>query len=169
MSEYSWPNDGTNGLAADVNTALLEADLLGLYGRFGIRVAAYWTTLVHTTTKLPIYNAMALLRNYDGAGGRVGSISVGAASSHSGIDAFGASASASAPTTVWLLLTNLTANDATGLSVAVQHFTPSGTAKVYRMVNGAAPAADTAVTVTAGKVTGFTLAKGSAALLVFGK
>ncbi|HZL20468.1 MAG TPA: glycoside hydrolase family 44 protein [Polyangia bacterium] len=69
VSEYTVPNDGGNGSTPDPTTGTQEADVLGMYGRLGYQVASYWTTLVHGSTHLPIYSAMAMYRNYDGNGG----------------------------------------------------------------------------------------------------
>jgi hypothetical protein len=175
VSEYNWPNDGTSGGAPDPNSGVLQADLLGLFGRFGIRLAAYWTSLECTPpkcaqpTKLPVFNATAMYRNYDGKGGRFGSVSVGAASPIAGVDVFAATDSASAPTKLWVMLVNLSGNDQSNLSITLQGFSAGGTASVYRMVNGGAPTADGTVGVNNDVVSGVALAKGSVALLAFTK
>ncbi len=172
VSEYNWGNDGTNGSAPDTTTGTLEADLLGMFGRFGVRLASYWTTLVSKSTHLPVYNAMAMYRNYDGQGGRFGSVSVGAASSNSGVHAFAATDSATAPTKLWVMLVNVSGKDQSGLSVAVQNFGSAGsagsTAKVFQMTNGGAPAAGASVPVTGGAVSGLSLPSGAVTLLVLG-
>lgn len=67
------------------------------------------------------------------------------------------------------MLVNASGTAQSGLSITVNNFTPSGSAQVYRMNGGGAPAADTAVTVTNGAVTGFSLAANSVALLVLTK
>jgi hypothetical protein len=168
VSEYNWDNDGTDGSTPDTTTATLEADLLGMYGRFGVRLASYWTTLVYNTTHLPIYNAMAMYRNYDGQGGKFGSISVGAASSNSGVHAYAASDSASSPTKLWVMLVNVSGQAQSGLSVSIQNFTPSS-AKVFQTTNGAAPAAAADATLSGGTVTGVSLPAGGVKLLVLAR
>jgi hypothetical protein len=169
VSEYNLPNDGSNGNTPDPSTAAQEADILGMYGRLGYRVAAYWTSLVHGTTHLPVYNAMAMFRNYDGMGGRFGSTSIGAASTNAGVNAYASSDSATSPTKVWIMLVNVSGADETDLSIDVQNFTPGGPALVFRSVAGAAPAADTAVMATNGTISGFSLTSNSVALLVLSK
>jgi hypothetical protein len=169
VSEYTVPNDGTDGSTPDATTGPQEADILGMYGRLGYQVASYWTTLVHNTTHLPIYNAMAMYRNYDGNGGRFGAFSIGAASPNASVNVYAASDSPTAPTKVWVMLVNISGAAQSGLSITLKNFTPSGAAQVYRMVGGAAPTADTAVTPTNGTITGFSLAAGSVALLVMSK
>jgi hypothetical protein len=67
------------------------------------------------------------------------------------------------------MLVNVSGTAQSGLSVTLKNFTPAGSALVYRMVGGGAPAADTAVALTNGAVTGFFLAANSVALLVMSK
>jgi hypothetical protein len=169
VSEYTVSKDGTDGSTPDATTGTQEADILGMYGRLGYQVASYWTTLVSGSTHLPIYNAMAMYRNYDGKGGRFGGVSIGAASPNKGVNVYAASDSATAPTKVWVMLVNVSGAAQSGLSITLDNFTPSGSAQVYRMTAGAAPAADTAVTPTNGSITGFSLAANSVALLVMSK
>jgi hypothetical protein len=169
VSEYNWPNDGTGGAAADPTTGTLQADLLGMFGRFGIRLAAYWTTLVYKTTHLPVYNAMAMYRNYDGQGARFGDYSIGAASSNSGVHAFASSDSPTSPSTLWVMLVNVSGQAQNSMSVAVQNFAPGATAKVFQMTNGGAPTAGPNATVSSGTVSGLSLPSGSVTLLVIGK
>jgi hypothetical protein len=169
VSEYNVPNDGTNGNAPDATSGTQLADILGMYGRLGYQLAAYWVTLVNGSTHLPVWNAMAIYRNYDGKGGRFGAISIGAASPNKGVNVYAASDSPTAPTKVWVMLVNVSGAAQSGLSITVNNFTPSGSAQVYRMAAGAAPAADTAVTLTNGAVTGFSLPANSVALLVMSR
>jgi hypothetical protein len=172
VSEYNWPNDGTDGKAPDATTGLLEADLLGMYGRLGIRLAAYWTTLECTppncskATRLPVYNGMAMYRDYDGAGGHFGAYSIGAASPTAGVHAYAATDSPTSPTKLWVMLVNASGVDQSNLSIALEHFTPGATAKVYRMKGGAAPSADVDAAVGNGTISGVSLPNGSVALYV---
>ena len=140
-----------------------------MYGRLGYQVASYWTTLVHGSTHLPVYNAMAMYRNYDGNGGRFGAFSIGAASPNDGVNVYAASDSPTAPTKVWVMLVNVSGASQTGLSITLKNFTPTGSAQVYRMIGGGAPAPDTSVAMTNGTITGFSLAANAVALLVMSK
>jgi hypothetical protein len=169
VSEYTVPKDGGDGSTPDASTGAQEADVLGMYGRLGYQVASYWTTLVHGSTHLPIYNAMAMYRSYDGNGARFGAFSIGAASPNAGVNAYAASDSPTAPTKVWVMLVNIGGSAQPGLSVTLKNFTPTGSALVYRMVGGGAPAPDTAVALTNGTLSGFSLAANSVALLVMSK
>jgi hypothetical protein len=169
VSEYNVPNDGGDGNTPDPTSGAQEADLLGMYGRLGYQVASYFLTLVHGSTHLPLYNAMAMYRNYDGNGGRFGAFSIGAASPNSGVNAYAASDSPTNPTKIWIMLVNVSGTTQSGLSITLKNFTPAGSAQVYRMTAGGAPAPDTAVALTSGSVAGFSLASNSAALLVLSK
>ncbi len=166
VSEYNVANDGTNGNAPDPSTGAQEADILGMYGRLGFEVASYWTTLVHDQTHLPVYNAMAMYRNYDGEGGQFGAYSIGAASPNAGVNVYASSDSPTNPTKVWVMLVNVSGAAQNNLSITLENFTPTGQAQVFTMVGGAAPAAGTAVTISNGSVTGFSLSSNSVALLV---
>ncbi len=169
VSEYTVPKDGGDGSTPDATTGTQEADILGMYGRLGYQVASYWTTLVHGSTHLPIYNAMAMYRSYDGNGARFGAFSIGAASPNAGVNVYAASDSPTAPTKVWVMLVNVSGAAQSGLSITLKNFTPTGSAQVFRMVGGGAPAPDTAVALTNGNLTGFSLAANSVALLVMSK
>jgi hypothetical protein len=166
VSEYNWSNDGTDGSSPDPTTATMEADLLGMFGRLGVRLGAYWTTLVYKSTHLPAYNGMAMYRDYDGKGGRFGSYSIGAASSNSGVNAYAAADSPTAPTTLWVMLVNVSGKAQNNLSIGIQSFTPGASAQVYRMAGGAAPAASAAATISGGTISGVSLAAGEVALFV---
>jgi hypothetical protein len=169
VSEYNVPSDGGDGNPPDPTSGTQEADLLGMYGRLGYEVASYFTTLVHGTTHLPVYNAMAMYRNYDGNGGRFGAVSIGAASPNPGVNVYAASDSASNPTKLWIMLVNVSGTAQTGLSITLKNFTASSSALVYRMTGGGAPAPDTAASVAGGTITGFSLAANSVALVAISR
>lgn len=123
-------------------------------------------TLVHGTTHLPIYNAMAMFRNYDGSGGRFGSYSIGAASPNAGLNVYAASNSPTNPSKVWIMLVNVSGQAQTAPPITLQNFAAAGSVQVYRMTNGGAPSADTAVAISNGSINGVSLPANSVALLV---
>jgi hypothetical protein len=167
VSEYNVNGDGTDGSTPDPTSAAQLGDILGMYGRLGYQAAAYWTTLAYNnTTHLPVYNAMAMYRNYDGQGGKFGAYSVGAASPNTGVDAYAAVDSPTSPTKIWIMLVNVSGTAQNNLSISVKNFTTTGTAALYRTNGTAAPAAGTPVTITGGNITGFSLPQNSMALLV---
>jgi hypothetical protein len=169
VSEYNVPSDGGDGNTPDATSGAQLADLLGMYGRLGYQVASYFVTLVHSSTHLPVYNAMAMYRNYDGNGGRFGAYSIGAASPNKGVNVYAAADSPTNPTKVSVMLVNVSGANQAGLSITLKNFTPTGSAQVYRMTGGGAPASDTSVAVTNGAISGLSLAANSVALLVMSK
>ena len=161
VSEYTVANDGS-----DTATASQEADLLGGFGAMGVRVASYFRTLNNKDgSHKPVYNGWAMFRNYDGAGGKFGNISVGAASSYSSLHAYASTDSASAPTKLWIMLVNVGSAAQSNLSVAVNNFTAS-TVKVFQSIGGAAPAAAGNAAVTNGTIGGISVGANSVMLLV---
>jgi hypothetical protein len=169
VSEYNVPNDGGDGSTPDPTTAAQLADIFGMYGRLGYQVAAYWGSFVHNGVHLPIYNALAIYRNYDGNGGKFGGYSLGAASSSSAVNVYASSDSPTNPTKVWVMLVNVSGADQNSLSITMKNFTPTGTAAVYRADASHAPAVGTPVAIAGAGVTGLSLPSNSIALLVMSK
>ena len=75
ITEYNW------GALDDINGALAQADVLGIFGREGLDLATIWGEPQPTQ---PGAYAFRMYRNYDGAGSRFGDVSVSAASSDQG-------------------------------------------------------------------------------------
>ncbi len=86
--------------------ALLEAEVLGIYGREGVRLAAYWTTPWNGTTKLSPYWAFRMYRNYDGASGTFGDVALSAGTTTAGLSVFAAKRSSDGAVTVMLVNQN---------------------------------------------------------------
>jgi hypothetical protein len=168
VSEYNVAND-----TSDPAAAAKQADYLGTFGVMGIRVASYWTTLapkdsnnnhVHSYA----YNAFAMFRNYDGAGSKFGNVSVGSASSYSGVHVYSATDSASNPTTLWMMLVNTGTATQSNMTVTINHFTAGASARVYQSVNGAVPVAAANATISGDAISGLSIAANSITLLVVG-
>ena len=70
ITEYNW------GAEDHINGATAQADILGIFGREGLDMAARWTTPASST---PTYKAMKMYRNYDGNKSTFGDTSVAAA------------------------------------------------------------------------------------------
>ncbi len=138
ISEYTYytgSGDGTfNGAStADVHSAVVEADALGIFGKYGVKLAAYWTDLTDSNGQtIPTYSAFAMYRNYDGKGAQFGNNSVGATSTQIDIPIYAATDSATSPTKLWVMIINKTATDQSNLSVTINHFTPGATAQLYQ-------------------------------------
>src|SRR5581483_3005881 len=148
VSEYNFHNDDPTNAEA----GLVEADVLGIFGKYGVRLANFWTTPVDGSgNPLPSYRAFQMFRNYDGAGGAFGPISIGATSSLAKVAIYAASDSASAPTSLTVLIINKdTAAQSTTLGVG--NFAAGASAHVWTMVNNAAPSKQADLTVAAGRV-----------------
>jgi len=67
ITEYNWGAEG------HMNGATAQADVLGIFGREGLDLAARWTTPAAST---PTYKAIKLYRNYDGNGSAFGEAGV---------------------------------------------------------------------------------------------
>jgi hypothetical protein len=67
ITEYNW------GAESHINGATTQADILGIFGREGLDLAARWTTPAAST---PTYKAIKMYRNYDGQRSAFGDISV---------------------------------------------------------------------------------------------
>lgn len=70
ITEYNWGAEG------HINGATTLADIWGIFGREGLDCAAYWSC---PPVGSPVYKAMQMYRNYDGARSTFGDISVRAA------------------------------------------------------------------------------------------
>ena len=161
VSEYNVSND-----TSDQAATTKQADYLGTFGVMGVRVASYWTTLVPNNVHNYAYNAFAMFQNYDGAGGKFGNVSVGAASSYSGVHAYAATDAATNPTKLWVMLVNVGTSAQSNMTITVSNFTAAATAKVYQSVNGAAPTAAANATISNGSISGLSIAANTITLIV---
>ncbi len=128
VSEYNFEL----GNEDDPKAALVEADLLGIYGKYGVRLAAYWTTPVDGQHNLrPPAQAFLLYRNYDGANGTFAPISVAAASTVNDVVVYAATDGNAAKTTVVVINKN---GNAVQSTLGFAHFTPAASAQAYRYV-----------------------------------
>jgi len=121
ISEYNW------GGLESINGALAQADVLGIFGRERVDLAAIWAP---PTSAQPGAYAFRMYRNYDGHGGAFGDTSVRAVSADQGqLAIYGAQRSNDGAVT--LMVINKTASDLTS-SLALSGFTPASSAQVYR-------------------------------------
>jgi predicted esterase len=128
ISEYSW------GAHQDLNGALAQADILGVFGREGLDLATlfdgrYEPDDAKFTPGGPSAYAFRIYRNYDGQGGRFGSTSVQASSSDQGKLAVYAAERADGALT--LVVINKT-KGALNSRVNLADVTPGASAAVYR-------------------------------------
>lgn len=123
ITEYNWGAEG------HINGATAQADVLGIFGREGLDLAARWTTPASST---PTYNAIKMYRNYDGRKSTFGDVSVAA----SGADpdqlaVFAAERSADGALTVMVIAKSLSGG--TRVNLRVGNFKSGGPAQVYQL------------------------------------
>jgi hypothetical protein len=125
ITEYNW------GALDDINGALAEADVLGIFGREGLDLATIWG---EPKPADPAAYAFRMYRNYDGAGSRFGDESVSAASTDQGqLAIYGAQRRCDGALT--LMVVNKTGTDlASPLAIAGV----TGTSKAQRFTYSAA-------------------------------
>ncbi len=120
ISEYNW------GALDNLNGALAQADVLGIFGREGLDVATLWAP---PTSAQPGAFAFRMYLNYDGARGRFGDTSVAAISGDQDqLAIYAAQATTSGALT--LLIINKTTQALTS-NVTVANFNVAGAAQVY--------------------------------------
>jgi hypothetical protein len=121
ISEYNW------GALDNLNGALAQADVLGIFGREGLDLATLWAP---PSSAQPGAFAFRLFLNYDGLHGRFGDVSVAAASAdqeqlavYAALDGAGG--------VLRLIIINK-ATQALTSPVTLGNFSPSAAAQVYR-------------------------------------
>ncbi len=123
ITEYNW------GAEAHINGATTQADILGIFGREGLDIAARWRTPAAST---PTYKAFRMYRNYDGNRSTFGDISVGATGGNPDeLSAFAAERTTDGALTVMLVAKALSGS--TQVDLAVDNFAGAGTAIVYQL------------------------------------
>jgi hypothetical protein len=123
ITEYNWGAEG------HINGATTQADILGIFGREGLDIGARWTT---PDTATPTYKAIKMYRNYDGAGGAFGNVSVRAtAADPDNLSAFAARRTADGALTVMLVAKRL--SGATATTVNLAGFQAAGPVQVWRL------------------------------------
>jgi hypothetical protein len=117
------------------DAALAEADVLGLFGAFGVRMANYWTTPTDDKDNpLPAYYGLKIFRNFDGAGNGFGDVSVGAATTLDKVAVYAATDDQS--TKVTLIVINKGAAQQSG-NLLLKSFQPGAAAKVFQYQSAA--------------------------------
>jgi PKD repeat protein len=125
ITEYNW------GAEAYISGATAQADILGIFGREGLDLAARWTTPDAST---PTYKAIKMYRNYDGNKSAFGDTSVSASGPNpDSVAVFAAQRSSDSALTVMVISKYLSGN--TPVSIALNNFTSAGTAQVYQLTS----------------------------------
>jgi uncharacterized protein (TIGR03437 family) len=119
ITEYNW------GALEDINGALAQADVLGIFGRESVDLATIWGP---PTPDQPGAFAFRMYRSYDGMGGAFGETSVQALSAaQDQLAVYGSRRSDSALT---LMVINKTAGDLAS-KVSLTNFKPAAKAQVW--------------------------------------
>jgi uncharacterized protein (TIGR03437 family) len=137
LTEYNW------GALDDINGALAQADLLGIFGREALDMATLWGAPKPTD---PGAFALKMYRNYDGIGGAFGETSVQAVSSdQTQLSVYAAMRS---DRNLTLIVINKTSSDLSSI-VSLTNFIAGDVAKVWRYsaanLGAIAPQPDTKV------------------------
>ncbi len=149
FTEYNW------GGQESINGALAQADILGIFGSYGLDMATLWGP-PDPTTQVPGLMAYEIYRNYDGKNSMFGDMALASTSGNQGtLSVYGALRTADSMVTVVVI--NKTYGDLTA-ALSLANLTPNGTAKafLYSNANLAGIVAQPDVTVTPPAVGGTT-------------
>jgi hypothetical protein len=141
ITEYNW------GGQENINGAVAQADILGIFGREGLDLGTLWGP-PDPTTQVPGLMAFEIYRNYDGNKSVFGNMALASSSANQGqLSVYGALRSADNAVTVVVI--NKTYGALTS-TLTLPNLTPNGTAKafLYSNANLNAIVAQAAVTVT---------------------
>lgn len=140
ITEYSW------GADSHINGATAQADVLGVFGREGLDMAARWLAPKRGT---PVYNAFRMYRNYDGQRSTFGDLSVSATvPAPDDVAAYAAERSRDGALTVMVINKNLSSSRT--VTVRIAGFQPRGLAQVWRLSSRNVIERQTDVAVSAG-------------------
>ena len=120
ITEYSW------GALNSITGAIAQADILGIFGAYGLGLGTLWSTPATTD---PGAFAFKIFLNYDGNGSQFGGTSVSATSGNP--DTLSIFAAQRVDSALTVLVLNKTTGDI-GDSISLAHFTPAGTAQVWQ-------------------------------------
>lgn len=121
VTEYNW------GALDDINGALTQADVLGIFGREALDLATLWGP---PTSTQPGAYAFRMYRNYDGAGASFGDTSIQATASDQEKLAIYAAQRTSDQALTLMIINKTTADFTT--TVSLSSFAPGSKATVYR-------------------------------------
>ena len=125
ITEYNW------GAENHINGATTQADILGIFGREGLDIAARWTTPDAAT---PTYKAIKMYRNYDGNRSTFGDVNVSAGGPNpDNVAVFAAQRTSDTALTIMVISKYLSGT--TPVSIAVNNFAATGVAEVYQLTS----------------------------------
>ena len=131
ITEYNW--GGTDSISG----ALAQADLLGIFGSYGLDMATLWWNTYDAQTavqqQLPLLMAFGVYRNYDGQNSMFGDVALTSTSANQGmLSVYGALRSSDNAVTVVVI--NKTYGDLTS-TISIPNLKPTGPAKVFLYSN----------------------------------
>ncbi|SRR5579884_352791 len=125
ITEYNW------GAESHINGATAQADILGIFGREGLDIAARWTTPDPST---PTYKAIKMYRNYDGNKSAFGDVSVSdIVPNPDNLASFAALRSSDGALTIMAISKVLSGN--TPVTFNVANFATQGPAQVWQLTS----------------------------------
>ncbi len=123
ITEYNW------GAESNINGAIAQADLLGIFGWQNLDLATRWTTPNAVT---PSYKAMKMYRNYDGIKSTFGDTSVSCTGPNpNNVSSFAAVRSSDGALTVMVINKQLSATASATISLA--NFSAANTAQRWQL------------------------------------
>lgn len=126
ITEYNW------GAESNMNGATAQADILGIFGREALDLAARWTT---PATGSPAYDAIKIYRNYDGAKSAFGETSVSAGGPNpDDVAVFAAQRTSDGALTVMIVAKVLSGT--TPATVRVANFSAGASAQRWQLAGG---------------------------------
>jgi len=150
FSEYNW------GGQESINGAIAQADILGIFGSYGLDMATLWGP-PDPVSQIPGLMAYRIYRNYDGSGSKFGDMALTSTSANQGtLSVYGALRTADNAVTIMVI--NKTYGDLTEtLSLANVKSTGTAQAFLYSNANLAAIVPQANLTVTAPGTTASTI------------
>jgi len=125
VTEYNW------GAENHINGATAQADILGIFGREGLDMAARWTTPDPST---PTYKAIKMYRNYDSNKSAFGDTSVGASGGNpDNVSVFAAERTNDGALTIMIISKYLSGNTPASFNIA--NFPHDGAAQVWQLTS----------------------------------
>jgi len=152
ISEYQYYPPTGNG--SPDYSGVTEADALGIFGKYGVKLAAYWTRTTDSSGNVtPTWTAFAMYRNYDGAGAHFGDYSVSASSTTTDVTIYSAVNSPTVPTTLWVMIINKTTKSLNDQQLRINNFSTGVRAQMYQSTASNAPKKLTDVSISNGLAT----------------
>ena len=115
-----------------INGALTQADILGIFGKYGLDKGMLWPT-TNYSTQVPGTEAFAIYRNYDGADSGFGDMALSSTTASQGqLSIYGAKRTSDGAVTIVII--NKTFGDLSS-TLTLPNLTPTGPAKVFLYSN----------------------------------